>query len=113
MSDQVPTSDPNASPFPIARVELFNPKSSKLETNLVQAFEHPEDNNYIRNKVNNISISIITNAKSGRKMASYKLPKTIVERVVAGLQVNFPDVQIVNKVDSKDSNLHEVLLFWT
>lgn len=101
-----------SSPFPITRAELFSATSTKLDTNLAQAFEHPEDNNYVRNKVNNISISIINNAKLNRKTSAYKLSVDIVAAVLAGLAVNFPDVQFVDKVD-KNTAWHIIRVFWS
>lgn len=112
-SAPVPTPTLNSSPFPIMRADLFDPKSSKLETTLVQAFEHPDDTNYVRNKVNNISLSILSIAKSGRKLGVHRINVNIIDKVVSGLKANFPDVQIVNRVDSKDANIHILTIFWT
>ena len=113
MSDNIDISDENPPPFPITRLELFNPDSTKLEVNLEQALEHPDDNNFIRNKIHNLSILIIDAARNGEKMTSFKINKKLVKNIVDGLQVNFPDVQIVIKTNPTNLNIHTILIFWT
>jgi len=99
--------------FPISRADLYNHLSPKLDVTIEPAFEHIDDENYVRNNVSNSSRAILIQAKLGRKTWAQKVKNSKVEGIVAGLKVNFPDVQIVVKVLQKDSSSSEIRAFWT
>lgn len=108
MSDQV------VNVFPILRNDLNLRTYDKLYINLEEQYEHPDDDNYIRNKIHNMSISVIKNAKLNRKTVAWCIPnKDIVEHLVNGLKNNFPDTQFkVYLPGSKDPRTH-IRAFWS
>ena len=109
-------SAPEASPsaFPIFRADLNQTTSTKLIIDEAAKFEHIDDDNYVRNKVQNISVSIVKNAKLNRKTAAFHLHDLgTVEAILAGLQANFPDTQFkLYPPNARQAN-NMVRAFWS
>ena len=102
------------SSFPLLRADLNKPTSPKLDIDETPVFEHIDDDNYVRNKVHNISISVVKNAKQNRKTASWALVDLgTVESVVAGLKENFPDCQVKVYPPNDKETRNVVRMFWS
>lgn len=105
---------PVASPFPLLRVDLNNLTSPKLDIDETVVFEHFDDDNYARNKIHNISVALVKNAKQNRKTAVWGLPDLgTVEAVLAGLKENFPDCQVKLYPPHDKETRNTVRIFWS
>ena len=105
---------PETNPFPLFRVDLNHPTSPKLDIDETVLFEHVDDDNYTRNKVYNLSVSLVKNAKQNRKTAAWALPDLgTVEAVVAGLKANFPDCQVKLYPPHEKEPRNLVRVFWS
>ena len=105
---------PVAGPFPLLRVDLNNLKSPKLDIDETLVFEHSDDDNYARNKVHNISVAVVKNAKLNRKTSAWTLPVPgTVEAIVAGLKENFPDCQVKLYPPHDKETRNTVRIFWS
>ena len=80
--------------FPILRADLKDPKSAKLDLSSVTA---PPTMPFIERRVINLSKSIVNQAKRGGKRLVITITNTAnLAPLVAGLKVNFPDVDITD-----------------
>jgi hypothetical protein len=102
-----------SSPFPLFRVDLNQVTSHKLAIDETLVFEHVDDDNYSRNRVHNLSVSIVKNAKLNRKTMQFGLGDLdTAEATLAGLKANFPDTQFkVYPATEKQGSI--VRVFWS
>ena len=98
--------------FPITRASLADKFSTALNLNLPTLEEHREDENFVRNKVNNLSILVIDQARMGRRNIAFTVPLQVSQEILSKLMDNFPDVQYVSS-SSRNPNLSVIKMFWT
>ena len=98
--------------FPVLRADLYDQFSTKLNIKLDKLEEHLEDSNYIRNKVNNLSKSILDSARLGKHNIQLLVLSDFTQEILAKLKENFPDTQfLVSTSTKKNTNL--IKAFWT
>ena len=101
-------------PFPLLRDDLNRTTSPKLDIDETLWFEHLDDDNYVRNKVHNLSVALVKHAKLNRKVCGWPLRDlSTVDQIVEGLRVNFPDCQIKVYPPTEKETRHVVRLFWS
>jgi hypothetical protein len=90
--------------FPILRADLNDPKSAKLDLSSVTVSPTMP---FIERRVINLSKAIVDRAKHGGKRSAITITNTDnLALVVAGLKVNFPDVDIT------DDGKHLITVVW-
>jgi hypothetical protein len=100
--------------YPLFRADLNHITSPKLDIDETLYFEHPDDDNYARNRIYNLSVSVVKNAKLNRKTCAWPLSDlSTVDAIVEGLKANFPDCQVKLYPPTEKEPRNVVRMFWS